>query len=735
VRRLPATGLIALLGCTVPSQLELGGPPQDGPSKTGEAAEPVPRPWPEPPREPIDFPRGEPIIEVVQFPYLGSAPSKWTFAPQGHWVAEPAFGGCDIWDIETGFRLGEWTDPKVDPCKQWPSPHVALGLSVEPSSYDSAFTATIAKANLEILANGTQVRTLECRRCAEVRAFDWEPRGHRLAVVREGGALEIWDADSGTRRATLSKRAPLGKDEHLDSMRVAWSPLGVLVSYDFKREMMGSNKPDGAHWGFDWYTQVQIWSESGKLLHEFLSGDTMNFVLIDPAQQWLFVISDHPKPQYEYGESLNVYSLVGKSSALAWEDFDRTTEETTEYLSSGGHWRVDASTTWLADYAEEVFHEGEWAYGLAVLQAEPTPSFARIELLRDDEDELDHEKVSMRPYGHHAGTSVLDWSYEGVNGGRIEHRAFEPSIPDCELVDVSPDLAIELLRCAAEMRVRSRGQTRGLGLAPDSRWIWGRSGWLAVEHGGHLVVLDAGLQILVDRRDSALLDAALANTHDLLGLRSAEAFELFAPLTNSSSLRDEHVVVDAALSPDGKRVATLGNETVRIFAVDDGTLLVRFDEPNAKHLAFAQDGRLLFTGTNDAPERAWNSWTGESVPDGVVTVPDGTLDPTWRWSIVGHDRVVRMLDGLALNLGPNWAMLHDGRFVGTPPREHTRDRTYRIGEALAVPNCSFTDLEPRLHRPQLLEDFFAGRPIAPAVVPFDEVARTNCTLSAKPRPY
>jgi hypothetical protein len=93
-----------------------------------------------------------------------------------------------------------------------------------------------------------------------------------------------------------------------------------------------------------------------------------------------------------------------------------------------------------------------------------------------------------------------------------------------------------------------------------------------------------------------------------------------------------------------------------------------------------------------------------------------------------------MLDGLVLNIGPDWAMLDDGRFVGTPPLEHTRDRTFRIGEALAVPKCSFTDLEPRLHRPQLLEDFFAGRPIAPAVVPFDEVDRTSCTLSAKPRP-
>jgi hypothetical protein len=170
-------------------------------------------------------------------------------------------------------------------------------------------------------------------------------------------------------------------------------------------------------------------------------------------------------------------------------------------------------------------------------------------------------------------------------------------------------------------------------------------------------------------------------------------------------------------------VATLGQQKVRIFAVETGALLARWDEPAAQQLAFAQDGRLLFTGV-DRPERAWNSYTGEAVPEGVVAL-EGTLDPTWRWWISGHERVVRTLDGLALTLGPNWAMLDDGRFVGTPPIERTRDRRYRIGDALAVPSCSFADLERWLQRPQLLEDFFAGRPIAPAVLPDD--ASVRCT--------
>ncbi|HVH97589.1 MAG TPA: hypothetical protein VM869_02725 [Enhygromyxa sp.] len=730
MRRLPATGLIALLGCTVRAEIELpdGSTPPQAQVTTGEAksGEPALRPWPEPRIEPIVFPDGAPIIEVVQFEYLQSPPAEWTLDPHGNWLAEPSDDGCDVWDIESGLRLGPWNEPSIDPCTQWPAPELVLGYGVDPNSFDGALTAAIAKANVEISSAGAVVQTLECRGCAEVRAFAWEPRGHRLALVREGGGVELWDADTGQRRATLSKRAQLDKRERIDAIRIAWSSLGVLVSHDVKRPN-GRTKSKHNYEAdfFDWHTQIELWNDSGTSVQAFRSNDdrVMDLAFTDPTRQWLLVIHDDPNPFYELGQSLAVYPLAGRHSALAWEDWDRSIpDEMTEYQSSGGHWRVDASTMWLADYTEATLYGGEWAFGLAVLRTEPTPAFERLELLRDDEEALAHDGFELQAFGHAAGKAVIEWAYVDANGQRVEHGALDPASPDCDRVDVSPDLAIELLRCPAELRVRSGSRSRTF--SRNSEWLWGRGGWLAIEHGGRLTVLDAGLEVLVDRRGS-MIDAALANTHDLLALQDEDVFELLDPRTNSSVVQIEQRVRAAALSPDGKRVATLGEREVRVFAVESGTLLARWDEPAAQRLAFSQDGRLLFTGGR-APERAWNSYTSELVTEGVVRV-EGTLDPSWRWSMSGHDRVVRTLDGLALTLGPNWAMLDDGRFVGTPPIERTRDRTFRVGEALALPSCDFADLEPWLHRPQLVEDFFAGRPIAPAVVPFDQVARTKCS--------
>jgi WD40 repeat protein len=531
MRRLPATGLIALLGCTVPAEIPPVESPQVPKTRADATGEPEPQPWPEPTAEPIDFPRGEPIVAVEQFGSLRKSVDYWSLDPQGRWLAEAGDDGCDLWDIETGLRLGAWTELSVSsPCQQWPPPEIVIGY--EPSSsFDGALTASVIDADIEIYLGDNLLRTLACRGCANVDEYDWEPRGHRLAVAREGGRLEVWDAYTGDRRATISKHAPLGKGERLVGTQLGWSVLGVMVLY-------GIERPQASH------TQIQLWSESGLLLHEWLGDPRMDSAYIDPTRQWLLVLGE---------KRLAVHSLAGRQSALAWVASPRS-----------------------------------------------------------------------------------ERAVESVAG---EHPGIESLIPDWAPADVPP---------------------------------------------------------------------------------------------NTSTLPVDYDVVDAALSPDGERVAVLGEDRVRIFAVESGTLLVRFIEPDANHLAFAQDGRLLFTGASDAPELAWNSWTGEPVPDGLVGLRDGTLDPTWRWLVVGHDRVVRVVDGLALNLGSDWAMLDDGRFAGTPPLERTRDRTFRVGEALAVPNCSFADLERWLHRPQLLEDFFAGRPIAPAVVPIAEVEHTKCTIRVKP---
>jgi hypothetical protein len=195
MRRLAATGMIALLGCRVGAEIDLAeGPTPPQPESLAEtkAGEPAPQPWPEPEREPIVFPSGAAIVEVVQFELVESHPKKWRLDPHGNWLADPSGDGCDVWDIESGLRLGHWSDPQTDPCTQWPGPELVLGYGIEPSSHDGALTASISKAEVEIFAGGAQVRTLACRGCAEVRAFAWEPRGHRLAIVREGGGVELF---------------------------------------------------------------------------------------------------------------------------------------------------------------------------------------------------------------------------------------------------------------------------------------------------------------------------------------------------------------------------------------------------------------------------------------------------------------------------------------------------------------------------------------------------------------
>lgn len=668
------------------------------------------------------------LVDVVQ--YLPPDPIDWTFAPNNEWIAAPLNGGCALWDIESGIHLGRWTDESIDPCADWSSGHLALSTyGIHEQSSDRALTATIDGARVEIRAGEQLQRTLSCSRCAAVLGLDWANQGHRLVLVRDGGRVELWDADSGRRESSFDARPRLASHESIASASVGWSSLGTAVGFSISKRAKRSKEWD---YPFDVRAQIQLWTEAGKRVHTFDTYDELGHAFSDPGGQWLFVLTDDPNPRAELGQTLHVHPLGTRESKLWWEDWDRSVPEPAfEYETQGGRWRDDSTTTWLAAYAESYDYADTDNFGVAVLRTEPQPLFERIELDRHEQYEIALDDLDIEVFGHAEGRAIASW-LELVEGNPpLRHSA--AGLPsDCELVDVSPDLAGELLRCNDGLRLR-RPTTDVHVLGSSSKWAWGRGGWLALEDHGRVAVFDPSGELVLERDNSNYIHGKGLVTADLLALRHEGALELVSlakPGQPKTVLRVEHSPTDVALSPDGRRVAVLGQLKLRIFALepsatDEPTLLVRIESASGSEVAFDQLGRLVFTG-NATPQHAWNSWTGALASGATPRLPDGELDPSWRWLVSGHDYVVRTIDGLGLRIGPDFAMLDDGRFIGSPPGQYTRDRHFRVGQALAVPSCGAAQLERWLVRPTLIEDFFAGRPIAPVTIPEAEAAKLPC---------
>jgi WD40 repeat protein/tRNA A-37 threonylcarbamoyl transferase component Bud32 len=134
----------------------------------------------------------------------------------------------------------------------------------------------------------------------------------------------------------------------------------------------------------------------------------------------------------------------------------------------------------------------------------------------------------------------------------------------------------------------------------------------------------------------------------------------------SPPLRHSSYVLQAAFSPDGRRVVTASDDdTARVWDVATGELVgpPLKHSGSVLHAEFSPDGRLVVTGSMDETARVWNAATGEAITpplrhccevrhatfsaDGGQVITTGTDGVARTWPLRVEERSVDELMALA----------------------------------------------------------------------------------------
>jgi hypothetical protein len=693
-------------------------------------------------------------LEIVAVPQRvpDPDPSMWNFDPSGRLMAQDFFeddgtSGCGIWDIESGtfVRAHLYTDDEAedpnDPCIVWD----ADPRMPSETSADGKLIAWV-DGGLEIEVVDGPTRSV--RGCASCEgAMAWAPSGHQLATSN-GTMLEIWDADTGKR--VRSETLGLG-DIYETVMGWTEEGIGVAVVHQISGTCDELNAEgycdayeedeEGGEELLDGYALSSFWlpADGGKPIAriERHKGTEIPDFYADVGVRWLAFVS---YMSYERDDTatttVDVLGVGPRSSALGWTATDG---EGLAIERWNGRWRVDTATQWIEGLtvteSEDMYYGTMTADWHAVV-TEPNPAIHHGEL---GEISGGGPTGDVEVLAASGGAAVAAWEL-CVEDGDEQCKSGGPPSRDCELLDVSPSLALSLVACDSGLQLIEASGSRGrpvfvLPHDPSSAWHWGRGNYLALLGPGQLDVIDlATSKSLYQRTDVVeVLVAPLAAEQDRLALLYVDHLELVAGSTGQRLIDVPGEWIAAALSPDGKHIAVLGDTQVRVTEIANGTTIATIPiTPDAFYVAWRQDGAALFYG-HDFPTHAVDPKTGallyelDQAKFDIMEIED--IDPSWRWLRGSDGSIVRTLDFRRIELGNTWVRLESGMFEGELADLPVNLR-FRVGDKPDAPAIyTVAELEPWLRSPGLMEAFFTGQPLPSPRVPADALAKLDAKKS------
>ena len=493
------------------------------------------------------------------------------FAPMGHrLVSVELLGSIKLWDLESGKVLTHF-EPAGGRCE------------VVDFSPDGKFLAGGTATGRVVLwdtARGKQVATLSGGGTS-IRSLKFSPDGRQLAAASASGTIQIWDVSKRVLLFSLNRHS--GSVESL-----AYSP-------------------DGARFASLAGRQVLLWnSATGQVLAEFMgSGTLQGSLAFSPSGKTLVANGwGHTVREWDVDQASALQTLSGLR--------DRTERAS---FSPDGRTLLTASRGGGVSLWEAVTGRRAAHVPVRGRFAEVSPSGKRLAIGITDGVVLIYSYPPGKEPLHQLNTNfhrVISVSFSP--DGRL--LAIRGDHPIAEVWDLeSRELVASLLH---DQRVKSvifspspqefdvvvtslsfspDGQTLATGSEDGFLWLWTQAGKQVSKLQAHEGSVNA-IRFASPTRIVTGGQDGLIKVWDLLSGTAALTFKRQLPY-----------VSHLAISPDGKRLASTGDQDLKIWELETGTdlLSLRPDIRQVQSVMFSPDGLCLVAAGLDGDIRIWRA--------------------------------------------------------------------------------------------------------------------------------
>lgn len=729
----------------------------DAPTPEPEGLAALPRP------EPASIAADE-VVLVEQLRIEG--PESWRFAPNQPFAAGRLDEGCGVWQLGSGDFLGivgpeQAAALGLDPCEAWrplePIELVGDVGNVSLGHPDGQRKLQIAGDRFEL--SGERPIVGKATKGRRYRAAAFSPDGQRLAlfVGAERGPLEVEVWNLGRGRIELAVDVEPESDALTKQFFLRWTNDALVAVAKVEAVPCDPATEDCTYADYGRWPDdhiVKVWREVGGKLEvpepgerdEYASyyGDPrVESVFLDPDGRWLFSLNESMEPRT--GTSFSIAELPLRAgqgrSGLSWwaEDLEAPEREAVPAVELR-EWVDTAGATFLAVEEPDMGYDG---YGWSMVQWHELSILAlpdRPVALQLTEGVI-YEGQANAEQGWRIGMAaprrvVADFDTcanpdNYAEGEEVPCTHFRALPDDCKAIDASwtvegeilvacsdrwllaqaPELAAPIDLAAARELAKGTSEPRAdvWGPAGLALWTFGE-GLRLFDAKGQLVATHASVIGLIPARFDEEIDRALVRERE--GVRVVE----LGSGTLGPLLAWTGEVEHAAFAADG-RLALAGGGKLAVFAPKVAAPLVERHAGKLAGLGFRQDGAILYVGLERAlPELALDPSTLEGVAAAQLDrvafarIAAAELDPSWRWAVEEDGTIVRTLDGQAVVVRNEAAVMSesgwlwgDQAYLGGPH--------LRIGANPLSAVYEVDQLSAHLARPTLVEDFFAGKPL------------------------
>ncbi len=530
-----------------------------------------------------------------------------------------------VWDVTTGKRDFSFaTTDRVGVEKVAFSPD---GAQVVSAGHYGDIRVWDAKTGEQRLRNATIQEA--------VLAVSFSPAGPRALTVFETHRTQLWDVEAGTVLQTLSHSTKLSRNT-----TTSGNVNSGAFSADGSRILTGALDHTARLWD----------AKTGKEL-QTLRGhpDAVKLVAISPDGNWAFTADRKTAQVWNAKTGASVATLKGATADLKSVAFSpdgsRIVTGGDNPHGTGGDQTV---RVWDATTGAELF------------------------------EFRGHNRGVYSVMYSADGTQIVSCGYDGTVKVWDATRAYEPRLPRTmdHSVAFSPDgrrlalyhrgsdlLLWNLVTGTKDLSIRTG---TGMSIIEKARAVFSPDGTRVLTYGENVDVWDAttGASVFslrkLDRRGRGVTSAAY--TPDGTKVVTAAGFQFGDGTNFTASVWDVGTgaevltlrghtkdVLGVAVSPDGSRIATSGNDlTVRVWDAATGDQLFQVQQPAALSLAFDATGGRLVAGGADYVVRVWDARTGNPGPilrghtwniTATVFTPDGSRIVSGSW-----DRTAKVWD-------------------------------------------------------------------------------------------